>query len=154
RDERFLSMLLAAFAFSLLGFVTGDLLANSREAAVGAVLPAVLTLLGGVVAYTIGSKGLQTASVTVSAGILVCFTLSLLVGSVFGTRLRVEYDFALQDPSLLGLQDLALQKNKLAVDIQRLQDYSTLLKLRADLSKEQNVDLSRFESALEKRSSE
>ena len=39
RGSSFWATLSAALAFSLLGFVTGDLMGNSREAAVGAVLP-------------------------------------------------------------------------------------------------------------------
>jgi hypothetical protein len=144
-------LFLAAFAFSLLGFVTGQLLGDSREAAVAAVVPAVLTLLGGVAAFVVGTRGVRSQS-AISA-ILVCFTLSLLVGSLFGIRLRVEYEFALQDPILLGQRDVALQRNQLAVDIQRLQDYAILLKLRDDLAKSENIDLTRFESALEKRPS-
>ena len=151
RGSSFWATLSAALAFSLLGFVTGDLMENSREAAVGAVLPAVLTLLGGVAAYIISSKGVRS-QVAISA-MLVCFTLSFVVGSLFGSRLRVEYEFALQDPKLLLNRELALLQNKLAVDAQRLKNYVTVQRLREDFSKQNAVDLSRFESALEKLSS-
>lgn len=151
RGSSFWATLSAALAFSLLGFVTGDLMGNSREAAVGAVLPAVLTLLGGVAAYIISSKGVRS-QVAISA-MLVCFTLSFVVGSLFGSRLRVEYEFALQDPKLLLNRELALLQNKLAVDAQRLKNYVTVQRLREDFSKQNAVDLSRFESALEKLSS-
>lgn len=145
-------LFLVTFAFSLLGFVTGYLLGNSREAAVGAVLPAILTLLGGVAAYHVTSKGIRWQS-AISA-MLVCFTLCLLVGSMFGSRIREEYDFALHDPQWIGRRELALQRNELAVDIQRLKDYTILLRLRNDYSKSKNLDLSRFKSILEKPHSE
>src|SRR5882724_5728940 len=50
---------LAVLAFSMLGFVTGSNMANSREPAVAAVMPAALTLMGGVCAFLIGSKGVK-----------------------------------------------------------------------------------------------
>ena len=53
-------LLLVLLAFSLLGFVTGQIMGQSREPAVMAVLPAVLTLLGGIDVYLVGAKGIQT----------------------------------------------------------------------------------------------
>jgi hypothetical protein len=144
----FLLSVFAAFAFSLLGFVTGALLADSRESAVGAVLPAVLTLLGAISAYTMSSKGLRAQ--TAISMVMICFTLCLLIGSLFGIRLRVEYEFSLKDPSFTTRRDIALQKSELAVDIERLNAYATLVKLRDDLAKQEGVDLSRFESLFEK----
>jgi hypothetical protein len=148
-DVKFGLLFLTTFAFSLLGFVTGEILGDSREAAVGTVIPAVLTLLGVLAAYFVTSKGLKAQSAAVSA-ILICFTLPLLIGTLFGIRLRVEYEYALQDPALLGQRDLALQQNKLAVEIQRLQDYVTLLQLRDSFAGSRKLVLSRFESTLEK----
>jgi hypothetical protein len=51
---------LAKLAFSALGFVTGDIMGNSRDSAVGDVLPAVLTLVAGVSIYVIGTKGVAS----------------------------------------------------------------------------------------------
>ena len=59
-------LLLVLLAFSLLGFVTGQIMGQSREPAVMAVLPAVLTLLGGIVIYLVGAKGIQTQAIDAS----------------------------------------------------------------------------------------
>ncbi|WP_020175223.1 hypothetical protein [Methyloferula stellata] len=141
-------LFLAVFAFSMLGFVTGQILGDSRESVVGSVVPAVLTLLGGVVAYIFSSKGIR--SQTAISAVLVCFTFSFLVGSLFGIRLRIEYEYSLQDPAWLSQRDLALEQNKLAVEIQRLQNYVVWLQLRNEFAEKDKLDLSRFETIFEK----
>jgi hypothetical protein len=143
----FTALFFAAFAFSLLGFVTGELMGDSREGVVGTVIPAALTLLGGMAAYIVTSKGIREQAAT--SGILICFTFCLLIGSTFGIRLRVEYDMALQAPALLGARDVALEKNRLAVDLQRLEDFITFTQLRDEFAKSNKMDLSGFKSALE-----
>jgi hypothetical protein len=80
-------LLLVLFSFSLLGFVTGQIMGQSREPAVMGVLPAVLTLLGGIAIYLVGAKGLQTQALV--AAMVSCFALALLTGSSFrGTIAR------------------------------------------------------------------
>src|SRR4029453_3544566 len=88
-------LLLVLFSFSLLGFVTGQIMGQSREPAVMGVLPAVLTLLGGIAIYLVGAKGLQTQALV--AAMVSCFALALLTGVHFGGRLRV--DFETQNPA-------------------------------------------------------
>jgi hypothetical protein len=68
-------LLLVLLAFSLLGFVTGQIMGQSREPAVMAVLPAVLTLLGGIVIYLVGAKGIQTQAIVSS--MVFCFAIAL-----------------------------------------------------------------------------
>lgn len=143
----FKALFLAVFAFSLLGFVTGELMGDSREGVVGSVIPAVLTLLGGVAAYIVTSRGVREQAAT--SGILICFTFCLLVGSAFGIRLRVEYETELNAPALLGQRDVALEKNRLAVDLQRLEDFITFMQLEDQFAKSDKIDLSKFKSALE-----
>lgn len=145
-------LFLAVFGFSILGFVTGELLGDSRESVVGSIVPAVLTLLGAIVAYIISSKGVR-AQTAVSAS-LICFTFCFLLGSLFGIQLRIEYEDALRDPQYLGAMDLRLQQNKAALEIERLQDYVTWLQLRNDYAKEENLNLSQFQSEYEKRPSD
>jgi hypothetical protein len=145
-------LLLAVFAFSMLGFVTGELLGDSRDSAVGSVVPAVLTLLGGVVAYIISSKGVRSQT-AVSAS-LICFVFCFLTGSLFGIRLRVEYEESIRDPGYLGQRELALERNKAAVEIERLENYVTWLQLRNDYEEQKKLDLSHFQSAFEQRPSE
>ena len=146
-NPSFSALLFAAFAFSLLGFVTGELMSDSRESVVGTVIPAALTLLGGIAAYIVTSKGVREQAAT--SGILICFTFCLLVGSTLGIRLRVEYETELQDPARLGRQAVALQQNKLAVDLRRLQDFVTFTHLRDAFAQSDKIDLSGFKSSLE-----
>jgi hypothetical protein len=50
----------------------------------------------------------------------------------------------------IGSRDIELEKNRHAVDVQRLADYVELLKLKRDFETQEKVDLSRFESSLER----
>jgi hypothetical protein len=132
---------LAITTFSMLGFVTGDIMGQSRDAAVGAVLPAVLTLLGGVTIYIMGSKGVETQA-RVSAMVL-CFSIALLAGSLYGATLRVAFD---GDRSRM----LQFEDNRNAVEVQQLLNYIEVLKLERELGNNEKLDLSHFKSALER----
>jgi hypothetical protein len=79
-------LLFVLLAFSLLGFVTGQIMGQSREPAVMAVLPVVLTLLGGIVIYLVGAKGIQTQAIV--ASMVCCFAIALLIGVHFGGPAR------------------------------------------------------------------
>lgn len=142
----FWSLFLAVLAFSLLGFVTGQIMGQSRESAVGAVLPAVLTLLGGVAIYLIGSKGAQAQAIVSS--MLFCFSITLLAGSLYGARLRVEFDST--NPAYMRSREIGLEQNRHAVEVQQLLDYVELLKLKRDFGEKEKLDLSRFNSVLER----
>ncbi|MBV9393363.1 MAG: hypothetical protein JOZ84_03025 [Methylobacteriaceae bacterium] len=151
-SENFGAVFFTVLAFSLLGFITGEVTANSRESAVGAVLPGVLTLLGSVAAYTISTRGIKQQS-GISA-ILICFSLTFLVGAIFGALVRQEYELALQSPSWLVQRELAAQQPNLPVEIQRLEDYIQMLKMRKDYADAEKLDLSHFEISFEKPPSE
>jgi hypothetical protein len=132
---------LAVLAFSMLGFVAGTIMADSREPTVAAVLPAVLTLMGGVAAFHIGSKGVEN-QVAVCALIFV-FSLALYVGSFYGSEVRMQNEASVS-------RDIEREKSRHAVDVQRLVDYIELLKLKRDFESQEKVDLSRFESSVER----
>ena len=76
---------IAIFAMGLLGAVTGMLTGLSRESAVGAVLPSILSLLGGLVLYALG---LQKGDARLISGCLIALTLNLLIGAFWGSHLR------------------------------------------------------------------
>ena len=134
-------LLLVLLAFSLLGFVTGQIMGQSREPAVMAVLPAVLTLLGGIVIYLVGAKGIQTQAIV--ASMVTCFAIALLTGVHFGARLRVDFD----------LRTAAYtEDNRHAVEVRRLVRYVDFLKLKQDFADKEKLDLSRFESLYDQRS--
>jgi hypothetical protein len=83
----------------------------------------------------------------VVAALILNFSLALLAGSFYGAELRAQNDLSVRN-------DIEIQKNRHAVDLQRLLDYVDLVKTRRDLEMQENVDLSRFESLLERKPEE
>lgn len=81
RKELFLVVL----AFSMLGMVTGYLTGFSREPAIGAVMPAVLSLMGGLLVFLVG-KNKESRSIVSTA--MFVFTFMLLLGSGWGAVMR------------------------------------------------------------------
>jgi hypothetical protein len=76
-------------AFTMLGLVTGVLTGFSRVPVAGAVIPAVLTLVGGLAMYLVRKENNSTR-VLVSAS-LIALAFTLLVGSIWGAVLREAY---------------------------------------------------------------
>ncbi len=72
-------------AFAMLGYVTGTLTGFSRGPAVGAVMPAVLTLAGGLAMLLVGKE--NSPRVLISAS-LIAFSFTFLVGTMWGAILR------------------------------------------------------------------
>jgi hypothetical protein len=133
---------LAVLAFSMLGFVSGSIMSDSREPTVSAVLPAVLSLMGGIAAFQIGSKGVEN-QVTVCA-LIFAFSLALYIGSFYGSQVRGQNELSIG-------QDIQLEKNRHTVDVQRLVDYIELVKLKRDFETQDKIDLSRFQSTVERK---
>lgn len=95
------STVLPLAAFLVLGLVAGYLTGLSRESAVGAVVPAVLSLLGGVSAVLIGKTDNQKTSGRVS-GLMLLFSLGLLVGTTWGSAMRqAVMDFEVSESELI-----------------------------------------------------
>jgi hypothetical protein len=82
---------LAVAAFALLGLVTGFLAGFSRQPAIGAVLPAVLSLVGGLSIYLIGARKVSTGFVGVC---VIALSLDLLLGATWGAGAREAYEDA------------------------------------------------------------
>jgi hypothetical protein len=83
-----LSAVLAGFPLSFTGIVIGYLTGVSRESAVGALVPAALSLLGLMTVYFIGRDRYKSAS----AGIAVfAFSANIFIGATLGAASRVEY---------------------------------------------------------------
>jgi hypothetical protein len=99
------------YALSLLGMATGQITGLSRESAVGAVMPAVLTLLGGVMIYLIGLKGerLQTTVVMAVIGL----TANLVIGTFWGADLRAN-------PAALAAQAVATEDARFTAAVKKL----------------------------------
>ena len=130
RKEITWAFALAVLAFSMLGFVTGGNISDSREPAVAAVMPAALTLVGGIGAFLIGSKGVQNQVVV--AALILNFSLALFIGGYSGAELRFQDELSVE-------QDIGLEKNRHAVDLQRLLNYVDLLKTKHDLKRKRKL---------------
>lgn len=94
--KRDLVLLLAAF--STLGLVAGYLTGFSRSPAVGAVLPAVLSLVAGLAVFLMGKDAASRAIVSLS---VLIFSISLVLGTSWGAVMRqTADDYAMSEPVL------------------------------------------------------
>lgn len=76
-------------SFSLLGIVTGLLAGFSRTPSMGAVLPAVLSLVGGLGIYLVGAGKADQGLV---ATCVIALSLDLLMGALWGATLRDDFE--------------------------------------------------------------
>jgi ABC-type uncharacterized transport system permease subunit len=76
-----------AFAMSLLGMVTGFLTGISRAPAIGAVLPAVLSLIAGLLLFMIGRES-DPAKQRLVASCVTALIVNLLIGTLWGSVSR------------------------------------------------------------------
>lgn len=76
-------------AFASLGIVTGLLAGFSRTSAMGAVLPAVLSLVGGLGIYLVGAEKADQGLV---ATCVIALSLNLLLGTLWGATLRDDFE--------------------------------------------------------------
>ena len=79
------SWAVALFAFSLLGSVTGVLAGFSRQPVIGAVLPAVLSLVGALALYLVGQDSGNRALVSCA---VIALSITLWIGANWGARMR------------------------------------------------------------------
>lgn len=101
--------LLPPAAFLLLGLVAGYLTGLSRESAVGAVVPAVLSLMGAVAAVLIGKTDNPRSSGRVSA-LMLLLSLGLLVGTTWGSAMRqAVMDFEASESELIRKSHVELK---------------------------------------------
>ena len=98
KRKNFVERFVVLASFSMLGLVTGYLTGFSRTAAVGAVLPAVLSLLGGVTAFILGRS--QESRLLVGSMMFV-FSLTLVMGSAWGSIMRDYADRVDQSEQVL-----------------------------------------------------
>ncbi|MGY6646124.1 MAG: hypothetical protein ACXIVD_12975 [Salinarimonas sp.] len=89
---RFVSfyVLIACATFGLLGSIVGFIMAMSREPSVDAIIPALLTIAGGLMVYVMTGKGMATRLLILCA--LSSFSLNILVGTLSGSRLRTTIE--------------------------------------------------------------
>jgi hypothetical protein len=63
--------------------------------------------------------------------------------------LRTAVDSDSEAPTRVRDRELALEQVRLAVEVQRLENYIEFLKLKAQFADKEKLDLSRFESGFE-----
>ncbi len=130
----------------MLGFATGLIMAQSREAAVDVVLPAILTFLSGILVYMIGAKGLRTQAG--ASAMVFCFALSLLVGSQYGAWLRFEHDSKQADVSYLIAREAALEQGHHNLAIRRLANASEIQSFISAYAEQKKLDPVRLYEAV------
>jgi hypothetical protein len=128
------SSLAAIFALSLLGITAGQLTGLSRDSAVGTVLPAVLTLVGGVVVYLVGVKRVQSQRLICLA--VIGLTLNLLVGGYWGSSSRIAYEEYVQSSEVLAARAVAEEKARHLQAIQKLLDQQEYDSVKAEMERE------------------
>ena len=122
RRDTFPNVLLAAFALALLGAVTGKITGQSRDGAVGAVMPAVLTLLGVLLVYVIKISQKQVQLIAVSG--FIAFVLCLAIGINWGAKAR----------QIAELNSLKNEENaKFKAVVQKLVNDARLRRLKLEL---------------------
>jgi hypothetical protein len=80
----------------------------------------------------------------VFAALIFDFSLALFIGGYSGAELREGDDLSVE-------RDIGFEKNRHAVDLLRLKNYVELPKTKRDFELQEKVDLSRFESTLERK---
>lgn len=140
----FTVVFVSAMTFSALGWVVGYNMTNSREPAVTAVLPAVLTLVAGILAYILGSKGMVSRYLVCMATL--GFSLCLYVAGFSGARARFEFENTLGHPAYLHqrLADLEMSRQVLATE--KLMFEGKFRQIRDALAAQYGVDLSDLKS--------
>jgi hypothetical protein len=103
------------FSMSLLGIIAGQIMGQSREPAVGSVMPSILAMIAGLIIYLVSAKSFQQQHIV--ALIVIGFSINLLVGSFWGAQLRFDYENHLISEKVLlqkeaVLQNINLQKIK------------------------------------------
>ncbi len=117
-------------AMSLLGATTGQLTGQSRDPAVGAVLPAVLGFIGGMGVYLLATQKPHTQQLVGVS--IIAFSLTLLTCSFWGAKLRSDYDVYKESLA----QQLVRESNAHELRLQKLLNEKQLLEVRRALKLE------------------
>ncbi len=100
------------FSLSLFGIITGQIMGHSREPAVNAVIPAVLSLMSGAILF--GFSKTEQNERPILGLALTAFVFMLFVGTNWGSRLRYDFEqkeyYWTEKAKLEAEFDLVLQK--------------------------------------------
>jgi hypothetical protein len=91
--DKVLDAFVITLSMALLGGVIGYLTGQSREPAIGAILPAVLSLIGGLVLFIVTGRHDNAHRRTASVGAL-ALVLNILVGTIWGAMARENTELA------------------------------------------------------------
>jgi hypothetical protein len=130
RRKLFRASLLLLVTMSVLGAIIGYLTGISRAPAVGSVLPAALTLIGGLLIYMFGKES-QGGRQQVAAVSTFALVIGLLTGTLLGADIRA-------DGSLVAATALQEEYAREAVCTQRL---AYEIQMRADRADAKFADL-------------
>jgi hypothetical protein len=139
-NRLFLLAFVGNLAFVSLGWVIGYNMSNSREPAVAAVLPAVLTLVAGTIAYVMGTRGL-TARYFIGLA-AAAFSLSLFIASFAGARQRFDFETALVQPEALLYKERHDERRRQIILAERVAFEAELRRRIHHLATTQGIDLS------------
>lgn len=130
KKEDYKKVFIVIFSMALLGMTAGQLTGQSREPAVGAVIPAVLTFIGGLLIYIITTKNEKFQSLVSIT--IISFSLTLLVGTFWGSQLRHEFEVNSRNQQAMLYNEYILQQVRLEKlkNEKQIQDARKLLGLK------------------------
>ncbi|HEY9079451.1 hypothetical protein [Magnetovibrio sp.] len=111
--------------FALLGAISGQMTGQSRDPAIGDVLPGILTLIGGLFMYLISKNDALLQLITASS--ITTLVLCLLIGTQWGAQLRLEYETNARLIAESGSTALKKEEVQHAVNLQKLLNKQQLL---------------------------
>lgn len=124
KESNFRDPFLVIFAMAVLGITAGVITGESREPAVSAVIPAVLTFIGGVLIYLVTVK--KQTQQKIASIIVISFSITFLVGTFWGAQLRVEFEKYSDSEEILLYEEVILQN----VRLQKLKHEKQILDFR------------------------
>jgi len=131
RGDGFWRVFSIVFAISILGITAGQIMGQSREPAVSAVMPTILTMIAGILGYIVSAKTAQQQML--ASIIIIGFTVNLLVGTFWGAQVRYEFEKQQNSQEMLLYkeaisQNIKLQKLKYEKQLEKARNYLGLPK--------------------------
>jgi len=112
------------FSLCFLGVITGWLTGNSRDPAVNAVVPAMLTFVGGLFTYLAFQQPTGDRP-TLLASCTLALALPFFVGTLLGSANRAHQD----DPNVIFQREAAEEQNRFRLEVLKLENDARLKRL-------------------------
>jgi hypothetical protein len=136
RARLFRNVFISVLAFSMIGIVVGNITGISRVAIVGAVIPAVLALIGGVAAYLVGTGG-RIRQMHVSLAVISMFS-NLIVGTYWGSTTRTRFE---NNQSAALSSGISKEDVNFAIALQHLSNELKFRKIKNAIEKQESISL-------------